>query len=625
MLGFGQRSNSLQQTLQKLNLAETGLTVFPATVNCLQNLKYLNLDRNCIQTLGDSVCSLHELSHLMLNECGLTTFPMEIAKLCKLNVLHLSGNKIGTIPKFTNSVPYLEEVCLDRCDLDDISALFPSRLLRIIRASGNRLTHMPENAQFSQVEHFILSHNQITSIAPTIGQLQSLSILDLSHNKISQIDAALGCLINLRELNLSNNQISDIPITLTQLKDLRKLNIAHNEITSLPNMSSMWKLRVLVARHNKIQSIEGSLVGLKALTNLDLSSNCLGDDQVQGLNSNTFLQQIILSDNRLTFFNVGLGQLQYLSELRLDMNEISKLDNSILNLVSLTTLVIDYNATSELLESDLKQQLVEKGQVNVSELHEIPTHILEKLYFSSTRASRSVEYLRSLGISYVTTVEHVFNPKKELHYLELNEYSEATLDTLVRFVKEAVSCGSGCLITSSSTESGEVAVPEVILSLMHLVYNMPIGKANEILANKVPMWKAQGMGTPLIHVLLNNQHNRALFKQFCVMEQSDENIRFWESVKFTFCEEQTPNKRYEIAKELFSDYISSNGSNSLNIDSSLVEELQGNLKQWKQMEAPEIPDTFFTSALQQCERNMMDTAVRFQKHTLYQQVVKQQM
>ena len=59
--------------------------------------------------------------------------------------------------------------------------------------------------------------NQLTSLSPEIGQLQSLSSLDLSYNKLTSLPPEIGQLQSLTELGLASNQLTSLPPEIGQL------------------------------------------------------------------------------------------------------------------------------------------------------------------------------------------------------------------------------------------------------------------------------------------------------------------------------------------------------------------------------------------------------------------------
>ena len=88
----------------------------------------------------------------------------------------------------------------------------------------------------------------------TIGELQFLRTLVLSHNKLSVIPDSLGQIFRLEELRLDNNILTEdsFPPSFSKLR-LQTLNLAHNRMRDIPHsITRMDTLRVLNLDSNKV-------------------------------------------------------------------------------------------------------------------------------------------------------------------------------------------------------------------------------------------------------------------------------------------------------------------------------------------------------------------------------------
>ena len=83
------------------------------------------------------------------------------------------------------------------------------------------------------------SHNQISQIPDTIGNLGNLQGLYLYHNQISQIpDDTIGNLVNLRGLYLDENRLTALSaLQINRLTLLRVLDYSNNEIQEEPDIN----------------------------------------------------------------------------------------------------------------------------------------------------------------------------------------------------------------------------------------------------------------------------------------------------------------------------------------------------------------------------------------------------
>lgn len=166
-------------SLERLYLSSCGLKEFPLAVSGLAKLEYLNLDRNSIETLPDSLPL--SLKWLRLNNNRLSSLPDSIGSIAGLKRLYLNGNSLAALPESVSSLTSLEDVALGNNKLSEFpKALLSLQSLRNLDLRGNPLTSLPED----------------------IGQLKNLRTLVLSHCGIpkeerKRIAAALpDCVIN---------------------------------------------------------------------------------------------------------------------------------------------------------------------------------------------------------------------------------------------------------------------------------------------------------------------------------------------------------------------------------------------------------------------------------------------
>lgn len=115
--------------------------------------------------------------------------------------------------------------------------------------------------------------------------------------------------------------------------------------------------------------------------------------------------------------------------------------------------------------------------------------------------------------------------------------------------------------------------------------------------------------------MLYNDECRFLFKEFCQMELSSENIEFWEECQeFNKC--TSVEQRWVYALNLYQTYISPHSTKPINIDMSAVKEVKKRLDNFEKNRQVELSD-ILAPVKTRVEECMSDTFIRFLKDKLY--------
>lgn len=123
---------------------------------------------------------------------------------------------------------------------------------------------------------------------------------DFSFNSLQAVDSSFEFTPYIQNLNLSHNKIVNVS-SIKWLPNLKILNLSFNQLTHIPkfNLEAYRRLQVLIINDNFIEDISG-LARLEAMTELDLSGNCLLDHSILlPLSSLSSLMYLNLSSNPL--------------------------------------------------------------------------------------------------------------------------------------------------------------------------------------------------------------------------------------------------------------------------------------------------------------------------------------
>ncbi len=139
-------------SLRDLYLSGCGISEFPEFLSSLQNLRYINLDRNSITVLPSSLPP--SLRWLRLNYNKLTSLPAEIGKLTKLERIYLRNNGLTSLPAEIVSCQLLEDIDLSGNKLTEFPALLCDLpALRNIDLSGNKeISKLPDDATLQRMK-----------------------------------------------------------------------------------------------------------------------------------------------------------------------------------------------------------------------------------------------------------------------------------------------------------------------------------------------------------------------------------------------------------------------------------------------------------------------------------------
>jgi Leucine-rich repeat (LRR) protein len=157
-----------------------------------------------------------------------------------------------------------------------------------------------------RVATLVLSGNNLAGpLPPTLGQLDSLTILDLSNNLlIGPLPEALGSLSRLVDLRLWGNALNGtLPASLGNLTALEELWLFDNDFEgAIPeSLGGLGRLRLLYLDQNRLSgTIPTSLGNLTTLTDLFLDFNALTGPFPPELGQLVSLQTLFLGDNDLS-------------------------------------------------------------------------------------------------------------------------------------------------------------------------------------------------------------------------------------------------------------------------------------------------------------------------------------
>ena len=178
----------------------------------LVNLNYLDITRTCLQSVGENLGKLENLTNLVLHNNRLTAVPSCINDLVKLKLVDVSNNQIEEFPSDISKLENLHSLNASMNKLETFPDLSQLGNLHILNVSHNNFTNLPEGIFSTKLVHLsqiIASDNQIEALSSDVSSMPHLNLLDLSSNKLCDVPLELSECPKLKELDLKSNKFKD--------------------------------------------------------------------------------------------------------------------------------------------------------------------------------------------------------------------------------------------------------------------------------------------------------------------------------------------------------------------------------------------------------------------------------
>lgn len=296
--------------------------------------------------------------------------PPEFLKLPRLKRV-VCRYSLGMVPVFL--LDKLEELeLLETYPATDLMRSLPDEIASLrslvkLKATYLRLsTISKEIGKLHDLESLDLAVNSIESIPDTIGQLNKLQLLRVC-GSFSCIPASIGSLVNLKTLLIRSENLECIPDSIGELQKLEEL-ILSGKFTSIPR----------------------SIFDLKALKRLAINSYGELESIPIGLYEYGVLQDLEISNSRLTSFPDALLNLNHLKKLKLTNAPISFIPWDIEILTGLTHLDLSGTQVSELPKSLLQLEQLEVLSLPAGVFKEVPGWLVEMTSLRHINAKETI-------------------------------------------------------------------------------------------------------------------------------------------------------------------------------------------------------------------------------------------
>lgn len=343
--------------------------------------------------------NLEDLPHRNFNDLNMTIVTLKLnhdnlsdfsdysfGGLDHTTYFSLADNTIPAIPRHILArMPYVKTIDIGRGRIQSLSpADFKGTpLLEYLVLPGNGISILEEQALPTILKHLHIGRNMLTTLNGTLRDMVELEWLFINSNFLTSLDGELPQSDNkLMLIHASNNSLTKLPQDLKNLQKIESLFFQQNLITSLDGAVSKSKklkrlqlgfnrihtlsetdfidtesLQDLQLGYNNIASLNNSLLPLRALRNINLTHNRLKEFSLQEIRGLTWLRIVDLSHNKISKLGGRMENLveweTRVIELRLDHNELKRLDGSLNGLHGLLRLNLSHNKITSIAPDDL--------------------------------------------------------------------------------------------------------------------------------------------------------------------------------------------------------------------------------------------------------------------------------
>jgi len=187
--------------------------------------------------------------------------------------------------------------------------------LSVLSLSNNRLTSLDQIGKLWSLTQLNVDNNLIESIPDAAFQLlYDLENLSLRGNRLTTIGQSTlnGLEQKCTELDLSSNYIGSVHSdSFRRLKNIRRLNLSNNAIRKLVLPPTMDQLNELLLSNNRLSTFPDGLYNLRSIKELILYKNVIESMPTLDIGSEFGVRLVDLSQNRLS----NVDQVRFVGSL----------------------------------------------------------------------------------------------------------------------------------------------------------------------------------------------------------------------------------------------------------------------------------------------------------------------
>ncbi|KAF8029286.1 hypothetical protein BT93_E1844 [Corymbia citriodora subsp. variegata] len=317
----------------------TQLSMIDESINNLQHLDHLEVERAIINSLPESIGGLKSLSKLSIVECfNFEKLPDSIGQLESLLELHINYSNIRELPDSIGNLERLKVLCIKISKLENLpNSMGRLHSLLELNVSSSEIKSLPDCiGSLKMLKEVHLNATNISELPKTIGMLENLEELNAisCYHLEGEIQSEIGALSSLQILKLSHGNFSRLPTTINQLTNLQELHLfCCDWIQHLPELPQS-----LIVLHFSLKSLTTipDLSNLTNLVDLDMRGTPMQEPNIKWLVKLCALRKLALLVGDMTLPTTDLSSLSQIQELKISCFEWRSLIGLPSNLRSLT-------------------------------------------------------------------------------------------------------------------------------------------------------------------------------------------------------------------------------------------------------------------------------------------------
>uniref|UniRef100_A0A8C7TGB8 Erbb2 interacting protein n=1 Tax=Oncorhynchus mykiss TaxID=8022 RepID=A0A8C7TGB8_ONCMY len=310
------------QLLHRLSMPDNDLTVLPAAIANLVNLRELDVSKNSIQEFPENIKNCKVLAIVEASVNPISKLPEGFTQLLSLSQLYLNDAFLEFLPASFAliSLPFCPSLCVSRSP----HSFFPSTLCLTVSPDSLSLScpyPQPEVLeQLTGIKELWMDGNRLTFLPGRLGTLKQLSYLDVSKNNLEMVDEQICGCESLQDLLLSNNALTQLPGSIGSLKKLTALKVDENQLMYLPDsVGGLAALDELDCSFNEIEALPSSIGQCVSIRTFAADHNFL--TQLVGLCY--YVHAVLCGDFNCNSFSVCVSRLRNLPYSFTKLNQMT--------------------------------------------------------------------------------------------------------------------------------------------------------------------------------------------------------------------------------------------------------------------------------------------------------------